>query len=270
MDPHDDLRRVYLELAEGYERRGQDSLRDRFLVLAADAAHRDGREDEAERLRLRLLQANPHHLLKPFSSFAEAAAAPDVGQYVRDLRANYPPDVAASLLRSLGAPGGQPAGRQIPVTAPLISLDSPAGNGGDPRMETLRLPPVQERPTPPVPRAPAAARPAHDNRPPHRSASAPPARPATPHQHPTRPAPVGAAAPPPKPVPPAPRAPRPASARPVPRVPVATPAPPPPPAPVVGPSEPEGAWLSAALSGVVLVAGLAAAALTLLEPLWAR
>ena len=78
-------------------------MRDRFLVLAADAALLAGKTDEAERLRLRLLKVNPHHMLKPYPSFAQALKAPDVLTYVKDLRVNYPADVAEDLLRTLQA-----------------------------------------------------------------------------------------------------------------------------------------------------------------------
>jgi hypothetical protein len=95
--------RVYKDLADHYERQGQPAMRDRFLVLAAGTAQAAGAAAEAEGLRQRLLQLNPHHLLKPYSSFAEASQAPDVQTYVHDLHANYPPETAENLLRSLRA-----------------------------------------------------------------------------------------------------------------------------------------------------------------------
>ena len=108
---------VYRELADWYEQRGQAPMRDRFLVLAADAALAAGSGDEAERLRLRLLQLNPHHMLKPYSSFAQALEAPDVSTYVRDLRQNYPPEVAEGLLRMLPAEEDR-VSQALPPTAP--------------------------------------------------------------------------------------------------------------------------------------------------------
>src|SRR5437588_10661186 len=90
--------RVYEDLADWYDRTGQAKLRDCFLVLAADEALARGRPADAERLRNRLLQTNPHHLLKPFPSFAEALESPDVQSYVADLRRTYPPEAAATLL----------------------------------------------------------------------------------------------------------------------------------------------------------------------------
>jgi hypothetical protein len=90
--------RVYEQLAEWYEGQGQPKLRDWFLVLAADTAQSAGRADVAEQFRGRLLQRNPHHLLRPFVSFAEALQSADIKGYVADLRVTYPPDVARDLL----------------------------------------------------------------------------------------------------------------------------------------------------------------------------
>src|SRR5436305_3288841 len=114
---------VYRELADWYEQRGQAPMRDRFLVLAADAALAAGLADEAERLRLRLLQLNPHHMLKPYTSFAQALETPDVNTYVRDLRQNYPLEVASELLRTLRANEDR-APETLPPTAPVINRDS--------------------------------------------------------------------------------------------------------------------------------------------------
>jgi hypothetical protein len=91
---------AYEELAVWYDRQGQAKLRDWFLVLAADAAVSIGQPDQAERLRQRLLHVNPHHLLRPYGTFAEALRSPDVESYVADLRRNYPPETAEQLLQS--------------------------------------------------------------------------------------------------------------------------------------------------------------------------
>src|SRR5258707_9363791 len=92
---------TYRELAESYERQGQDQMRDRFLVLAADAALSAGRTEIAERLRSRLLQLNPQHLLKEFGSFAQAMQTQDVQNYVAALRRNHPFERAEHLLQGL-------------------------------------------------------------------------------------------------------------------------------------------------------------------------
>jgi hypothetical protein len=93
--------RTYRELAEDYERQGQAQMRDRFLVLAADAALAAGRDGEAELLRGRLLKHNPHHLLKPYRSFSEAMKVTDVQNYVFGLRRSHPHDKAEILLDGL-------------------------------------------------------------------------------------------------------------------------------------------------------------------------
>ena len=84
--------RLYQDLADWYERQAQPQLRDRFFLLAADAALSSGHPEDAERLRQRLLQLSPHHMLKPFASFAQALKSPDVQGYLSDMRNKYPPD----------------------------------------------------------------------------------------------------------------------------------------------------------------------------------
>src|SRR5436305_1530437 len=139
MDHQTDALSLYRELAERYDQLGQLSMRDRFLMLAADAALQAGRPDEAERLRQRLLQQSRHHMLRPYHSFTEAASAPDVQTYLADLRVNYPPDLAAQLLDTLKSdpsaaaeeapPAHRPAPSPIPVTAPLLDTFGQRGNG---------------------------------------------------------------------------------------------------------------------------------------------
>jgi hypothetical protein len=239
--------RVYRDLAELYERRGQAPMRDRFLVLAADAAYDGGQADEAERLRQRLLQANPHHLLKPYASFAQALEAPDVQVYVQDLRVNYPPPVAEELLHSLRANEAPPP--PIPPTAPVIDLDSdstlPLGGNAEP----LRVYPLRDEADPTVQDVPPTLPP--QRRQPTRSPGIPPAMPVAR----TANTPLPRSQPPaPRPAPPA----RPASAEPF-----VAPPPPPEPEPATG-----GAWLSSLLFGAVLLAGLALAVYTLGRPFW--
>jgi hypothetical protein len=90
-----------LELADLYEGRGEPKMRDRFLILAADAAFGAGQTDEAERLMRRLLQVSPHHLLKAYPTFAEALQAEPVRTYLNDLRANYSAPMVETLLQTL-------------------------------------------------------------------------------------------------------------------------------------------------------------------------
>lgn len=129
------LSRIYEELSGCYGRQKQGPVRDRLLVLAADAASSAGNSLEAERLRARLLQLSPHHLLKPFSSFAEAAKTKDVQSYITGLRRTYPSHALEGLLETArkGAPlpdlaaasSSAPAPARAPQPAPAPPLQPP-------------------------------------------------------------------------------------------------------------------------------------------------
>lgn len=123
METPSDLRQVYRELADNYERLGQSQFRDRFLVLAASASFSAGDVAAAESYRQRLLRTNPHHLLKPYASFAQAMETTDIQLYIRDLQQNYPADVAQGLLNSQSQVVASPAEQLVPVTAPEINFN---------------------------------------------------------------------------------------------------------------------------------------------------
>lgn len=118
---------VYRELAERETERGETRMRDRFLLLAADAALASGQTEEAEQLRKQLVEANPHHLIRPYESFAEAMKAPEVYSYVADLRGTYSPEEAEKMLQELrdDGPGDEPAEKPIPFPA----SNGPAADG---------------------------------------------------------------------------------------------------------------------------------------------
>src|SRR5436190_2253838 len=103
MPSPDNLVVIYKELADRHERQNQPQMRDRFLVLAADAALGAGRAAEADLLLARLLRSNPHHMLRPFPSFAAAMASPDVQKYVAELRRAHPPAQAEAQFDALRA-----------------------------------------------------------------------------------------------------------------------------------------------------------------------
>lgn len=143
--------RIYQDLAERYAARQEPQLRDRYLVLAADAARAGGQADAAERLREQLLKANPHHLLKPFGSFAEAMRSPDVENYVAALRRTHPAEAAAQLLTTLGAPPAPPPKSALPEPAMRLKEDA----APEPSIYKVKTapppppPPTAERPAPP-------------------------------------------------------------------------------------------------------------------------
>jgi hypothetical protein len=122
---------LYLELSDYYDNRGEAQSRDRFLVLAADAAYGAGDLQEAETLRQRLLTLNPHHLLKPFHSFEEAQKSRDVTDYINALKRRHPPEQLEKLVETTLGPGGHRA----------PSVDNP------PHRHMPR-PPVQPEPAP--------------------------------------------------------------------------------------------------------------------------
>ncbi len=195
--------RVYKELAEWYERQGQPAMRDRFLILAAEAAFSSGKPDEAERLRQRLLQGNPHHMLKPFSSFAQALQSSNVQIYIHDLQTNYPPETALGLLKN--QPGVAEQTVSIPTTAPLIEIHDEPTLPLDNTVESLKVYPLREEP-PAKPSPPAAVPPTHLQRPSRpkppsapsaegRPANAPKPNPAVPRTPSARATPAGAEAP---------------------------------------------------------------------------
>src|SRR5262245_25177298 len=136
--------RVYEELADWHDRQGQAQKRDRFLLLAADAALSAGNAAEAERFRGRLLEVNPHHLLRPYRSFTEALHSPDVGNYVSDLRQTHHPDDAERLLRLLRNGDASPQNPErtassVPEQASQPSLDASRVAGDAIKVFRLRI-----------------------------------------------------------------------------------------------------------------------------------
>src|SRR5439155_19117308 len=141
--------RVYEELAEHHGRHNELRQRDLFLVLAADAAQTLGQREHAERIRQRLLAVNPHHLLKPFGSLAQALQSPDIQEFVADLRRQCPPETAEQMLEA------RRNGLPPPSSAALI----PA-HADEPELKVYRLQEAAEAaavspPPAPAPRGPA-------------------------------------------------------------------------------------------------------------------
>jgi hypothetical protein len=232
--------RTYEELAGHFDRQGEAPMRDRYLVLAADSALRGGMSDAAERLRGRLLQLNPHHLLRPFATLPEAMQSPDVQSYVSGLRRSYPPERAAQLLGSLGPMATEPVAIVPAATNPPGVLKVYRGQDPEPRPPAAAAPPAPALAPPPPQPAPQPVRPAA-------VAVAPRANPPAPPLVPVRPTP-----------PPPPPTPSPDAATPI--------------STVVLPHEetegPAGAWVATVLFVIVLVGALALAVQTLFRPFW--
>jgi hypothetical protein len=92
------LARRYEELANHFAHQGESRQRDQCLVLAADAALTAEQPEEAERLRKRLLLTNPQHMLRPYTSMAEAMQSSDVRDFVVDLRKQWPAEMVEKLV----------------------------------------------------------------------------------------------------------------------------------------------------------------------------
>src|SRR5262245_49993043 len=111
----EETQNLYEALAGRFDHHHEPRQRDILLVLAADAALTGGRGGEAERLRARLLQGNPHHLLKPFATMREALESSDIRDYVADLRRRFPTPHAQELLEKMRA-------KEAPIEAPVKSV----------------------------------------------------------------------------------------------------------------------------------------------------
>jgi hypothetical protein len=153
MPAAEDSARTYHQLAQGYERIGDASMRDRFLVLAADAYLAAGRPSDAEQVRAHLVRVNPQHLVKGQPSMVQALQSSDVRNYVDGLKRHYPPDQAAKLLRELQnrAPAAPTASARPQTTggAIPITLAEPARGRQDvyPVLPAA-APPCRETPSP--------------------------------------------------------------------------------------------------------------------------
>ncbi len=158
MTKQEEVLQVYRALAEWYENHGQPQMRDRFLVLAADAALTANQAPLAERLRKRLLQRSAQHFLRPYNSMAEAVQTQDVQSYLRSLKQNYPLDAALDLLRTLHEQAAESPETQIGNGAAREDLDS-APQIDLEKTEPLDAPrpTIWQRPQPATPKANNAA-----------------------------------------------------------------------------------------------------------------
>ena len=135
MSPLDALPRLYEDLANHYARQGESRQRDNCLMLAAAAALNVDLPAEAERIRKRLLLTNPHHMLRPYGTMAEAMQSGDVRDYVADLRKQLPPQTVEKMLNrptetyAMAAPA-PPLAKPVPATAkPRAAPDEEEASG---------------------------------------------------------------------------------------------------------------------------------------------
>jgi hypothetical protein len=139
---------LYQQLADANATQGRFQERDRFLVLAIDAAQQAGRIDLAEQWRQHLLQLNPHHLVKPYGSFQEAVLSPNFGNYLQQLRRNFPPNKAQELLNELSRPAIVPFSGGPTVQSYSLREEPAVSTNPDP---LAHVPVSAGRPTAPPP-----------------------------------------------------------------------------------------------------------------------
>jgi hypothetical protein len=108
---------AYIKLAGLSQSRRQLGPRDKFLVLAAAAAHRSGWPAVAERCRELVLSNNPAHLLRRWPTYDQAAADADFAPFLKQLMRFCPLERAEHLLA------------QLEITAALPPLQSQLSAG---------------------------------------------------------------------------------------------------------------------------------------------
>lgn len=96
---------LYLHLACASDAEGRPMQRDKFLILAAEIAQGAGYGGIAEQCRNRVLEHNPNHMLKYFSSMREALGSDEIRNYTRQLFRLYPFERAEHLLSNYRASG---------------------------------------------------------------------------------------------------------------------------------------------------------------------
>lgn len=93
---------VYLHLAQASMRRRRPLVRDRMLLLAGVTAANMQLEPVAAYCRHMILQHNPQHLVRRWSSIPEALVDEEFLAFLKQVRRKYPPEKAERMLDSLG------------------------------------------------------------------------------------------------------------------------------------------------------------------------
>ncbi|MHB8970981.1 MAG: hypothetical protein ACYC3X_11200 [Pirellulaceae bacterium] len=92
---------TYLHLAAASQRRRRPHVRDRFLLLAGVVAIEMQLDPVAAYCRKLVLQHNPQHLVRRWSSLRQAVDDEEFLCFLKQLRRRYPQEKAEQLLQSL-------------------------------------------------------------------------------------------------------------------------------------------------------------------------
>jgi hypothetical protein len=93
---------MYLQLARAAGLRGQGGIRDKLLVLAGVTAVEIDQPDVAAECRLRIVDHNPQHLVRRWSTFAEALDDEEFLAYLKQQIRRYSAERVEHLLEQLG------------------------------------------------------------------------------------------------------------------------------------------------------------------------
>jgi len=93
---------VYLHLARASELRRRPHVRDRLILLSAVIAADNGLKRIAAYCRHRVLEHNPHHLVRRWPTMDEALRDPEFIHFLRHLQRRFPPETAERMLETLG------------------------------------------------------------------------------------------------------------------------------------------------------------------------
>ncbi len=89
MSDHDRFLWVYFQLAELSQQKNQLHPRDKFLILTGMEACKTGYLDIANRCQEIILNHNPNHLVKKYSSFADAMRDEDFLTFAGSLEKQF-------------------------------------------------------------------------------------------------------------------------------------------------------------------------------------
>jgi hypothetical protein len=127
MRDHESAMLCYIRLADVSQRKRQLLGRDKLLVLAAAAACRAGWPDVAERCRQLVLEHNPAHLLKNFSTVADALRSDDFASLLKQHERMCGYERAEFLVNELDLQSDRPPAKEGQTAGQLaLELLSPS------------------------------------------------------------------------------------------------------------------------------------------------
>jgi hypothetical protein len=117
---------AFVKLAGVAQEKKNSSARDKFLVLAGEAAHHSGCKRVADRCRLLVADSNPGNIVSRFDSFAAALEDPLFRAYLRQLSRYCSYERAEHLLTQRNINPGMPdtGGQLNPGDYALLVLRS--------------------------------------------------------------------------------------------------------------------------------------------------